>query len=94
MWWYDPSYGFLLCLRILWRINGVWLMSDNVISGYLGIADLRVERTVELAVDIDVDVDSDGRVVAVETYGRLPDATVLVEVLRAVRVPKHFKSKS
>lgn len=69
-------------------------MSDSVINGYLGISDFRVERTVELGVDIDVDVDSDGRIVAVETYGRPPDLTALVTVLRAVRVPKHLKSKS
>lgn len=68
-------------------------MTEHVIRGYLGISDLRVERTIELSVDLDVDVDSEGRIVAVETYGRLPDVAALVEVLRAARIPKHLKTK-
>lgn len=66
----------------------------TVINGYLGISTGRVERTVEITTNIDVDVDVDGRIVGVETFGQVPDASVLIEVLRSARIPDGLKTKN
>lgn len=65
----------------------------TVVHGYLGISNAPVDRTVEIGLNIDADVDAQGRVVGIETYGRLPDVVALIEVLQATRVPKGLKSK-
>lgn len=64
-----------------------------VVNGYLRISEGRVARTVEASVDVDVDVDEDGRVLGIETYGRAPDFSAVVDVLSVVRVPKHLKPR-